>query len=641
MMTKTLNAASNSQKRLGDDTIPSEMNAKRRKFEEAEMMVHASSSPKVDPSELASAFALASLASLSPRNKRYTAVQESRETNRDYNDEATVASAPSWEARSPQADHAAPISPEMRASADSRHVHFGPGTKAYLAPAIPMPDPNSPRRMAMPPPSRKQIHIMSPHSPQHMSPRSVQHRGSFMPRSPHPYSVSPYARAHHHSPMQYHQNRQQQLPPPWAHGRMYPPQALMQPPLMHPENQWICDFCNVAAFATYQDACVHEETCKIQCSLRPVAREQHAIANMQRDGPAADNSHTIMARSCSNSSEEEEDKSTVEVSSASGHWFGGATSLSIKESDSEWLSELNCFIRKNCVEAFSALEDDVSRTSKRGRIALQQVGIRCCFCAHVPLKDRGSAAVSFPTSVSGIYESVKRWQRVHLEVCTEIHDDVQAKLTTLSNTNVWVPTTRQYWTDSAKALGLVDTNDGIRFRVDPIEMKSDAKKLEAIRQINRKKSGLEEQAHTLKGDLKGISPMPGTTKEGDHLVLAEDVEMIPPYVYFLMRQAEGCRFTDADRFVARSKGPVGYPGFQCRHCTGHAGLGKYFPVSAKSLSTNSTSQNIHAHLLKCRKCPDEVKDRLVQLKVDKGRSPRLEPGWRKIFFDKVWSRLHG
>jgi hypothetical protein len=118
------------------------------------------------------------------------------------------------------------------------------------------------------------------------------------------------------------------------------------------------------------------------------------------------------------------------------------------------------------------------------------------------------------------------------------------------------------------------------------------------------------------------------------------MEMIPPYVYFLMRQVEPCMFSEADRFVARSKGPVGYPGFQCRHCHGHAGLGKYFPVSSKSLSTNSTSQNIHAHLLKCRKCTKDVKDRLVQLKIEKSRAPRLEPGWRKIFFDQVWARLH-
>ena len=117
--------------------------------------------------------------------------------------------------------------------------------------------------------------------------------------------------------------------------------------------------------------------------------------------------------------------------------------------------------------------------------------------------------------------------------------------------------------------------------------------------------------------------------------------MVPPYVYFLMRQVECTHFTEADRFVARSKGPVGYSGFQCRHCRGHAGLGKYFPVSAKSLSTNSTSQNIHSHLLKCRKVAPYIKEQLIALKEEKSKAPRLEPGWRRIFFEKIWSRLHG
>ena len=82
------------------------------------------------------------------------------------------------------------------------------------------------------------------------------------------------------------------------------------------------------------------------------------------------------------------------------------------------------------------------------------------------------------------------------------------------------------------------------------------------------------------------------------------------------------------------------PGFRCRHCRGHAGLGKYFPQTVKSLSTNSTSQNIHAHLLKCRKVPVSVKQELLRLKDEKDKAPRLEPGWRRVFFDMIWDRLH-
>jgi hypothetical protein len=315
-------------------------------------------------------------------------------------------------------------------------------------------------------------------------------------------------------------------------------------------------------------------------------------------------------------------------------WFQGSTSLSLPDSDAEWLSELNCFIRATCLEAFSATEEDVARTSKRGRIALHQVGIRCRFCTHRPLKERAVAAVSFPTSVAGIYESIKRWQRVHLALCGDAPQQVKSNLAQLASTNVWIPTTRQYWADSAKALGMVDTEDGIRFASNP-RGPPDTSMIGP--------SQVSETAASGELDEASVEEYKEGTKlsDKDHLVYAEDTSMVPPYVYFLMRQVETCHFTEADRFVARSKGPVGYPGFECRHCAGHAGLGKYFPVTSKSLSTNSTSQNIHAHLLKCRKCPIYTKEKLAKLKDEKGRTPRLEPGWRKIFFDKVWFRLHG
>jgi hypothetical protein len=386
---------------------------------------------------------------------------------------------------------------------------------------------------------------------------------------------------------------------------------------------------------------MHEETCKIRCGMRPDLRqgvETHGMPLLPGH-PTIHEKHSLVSRSSSG----EDEAMAVDCSASNEQWHSGSTALAVEESDHEWLSELNCFVRSYCVEAFSASEDDVSLSSKRGRISLHQVGIRCRYCTHLPLKDKAVAAVSFPTSIGGIYESVKRWQRVHLEVCEAIPQDIRSSLQTLANTNLWVPTTRQYWTDSAKTLGFVDTSEGIRFGTSPREVRSD-------KRIELPPSGNSHASHELTPKpqqqgtaTKAAEPSTSSSKSSDagHIVYSTDMELLPSYVYFLMRQVEPCRFTEADRFVARSKGPVGYPGFQCRHCNGHAGLGKYFPVSGKSLSTNSTSQNIHAHLLKCRKCPDPVKDQLVQLKIEKSRSPRLEPGWRKVFFDKVWGRLHG
>jgi hypothetical protein len=441
----------------------------------------------------------------------------------------------------------------------------------------------------------------------------------------------------------------------------YPPQRLMQPALMHPENQWICDFCNVASFSSYDEACAHEQACKTRKHMPPGAGftpyGMHQSPYHYPTGSPHTN-HMLVSRSSSG----EEDYSQVETgpvaAADSDTWHSGSMSLAMGESDSEWLSELNCYIRRHCVEAFSATEEDASRSSKRGRVAVNQVGIRCRFCAATDCTEKGIAAVSFPSSIAGIYESVKRWQRVHVDVCEAIPEDVRSKIESLSSSSVWVPTTRQYWSDSARAMGLVNTTEGIRFGVDPSEITSKLAKEEVLRlpslfhpqkgpapatdSMHAKMAGL---AYAALGAKETTTSAEGVEKEASspssgHIVFPEDMEMIPTYVYFLMRQVEPCRFTEADRFVARSKGPVGYPGFQCRHCQGHAGLGKYFPVSAKSLSTNSTSQNIHAHILKCRKTPGAVKDRLLQLKIEKGRSPRLEPGWRKVFFDKVWARLH-
>lgn len=445
----------------------------------------------------------------------------------------------------------------------------------------------------------------------------------------------------------------------------YPPQRLMQPALMHPENHWICDFCNVASFTSYEEACAHEEACKTRCApSRAVAAgvgagfSPYVIPPSPYRHPSPYTNHILTSRSASGEDDASVNETGPVADADSDTWHSGSMLLAMGESDSEWLSELNCYVRRQCVEVFSATEEDAARSSKRGRVVFNQVGVRCRFCANSEHKDKAAAAVSFPTSIAGIYESVKRWQRVHVDACESIPSAVRSKIESLSHSSVWVPTARQYWIDSARAMGLVNTTVGVRFGVDPREIASklatdDGLKIPSLGHLQKsigpatehphgKMAGLAlaalgaQEAKTSSEDVGNDASAPST----GHVVFPEDMEMIPTYVYFLMRQVEPCRFTEADRFVARSKGPVGYPGFQCRHCQGHAGLGKYFPVSAKSLSTNSTSQNIHAHILKCRKTPIAVKDRLLQLKVEKGRSPRLEPGWRKVFFDKVWGRLH-
>jgi hypothetical protein len=594
------------RKREDDATSPVN-SVKRRKTTEDDYNDDAS---HVGATELASAFALASLATLSPEGNRFHSLTaESRDV--DFGDDDSG----STEMRSPKEDPV-PVTPEVRSdSRMSKKVTFSHDTKDI--------ERQGARRFSFP-----------PRSPQASRMPIGFRRGGFAGRA-HLAPPLPHPPLPPHPPMHWQISPQRQrmmVPPP---GFMPPPHApsLMATPPQS-VNQWICDFCNVASFATYQEACMHEESCSVRCGMASPRRQQQFQTPMWHHPVSPPLSmqiphHHPMA--CMEIAPEPPILTKPLPSSASRKWYQGATSLEVPETDGDWLSEINCYIRRECVEAFSATEDQVARTSKRGRITADQVGIRCRFCSHRPVEERPVGAVSFPASVSGIYESVKRWQRVHMEVCEDLPQQVHDTLSHLASSNVWIPTTRQYWVDSAKALGMVDTEEGIRFAEDPYNRS---------RVLSRSPDPSSHYGMSETADGSHIVSSDGMA-DGKAIVVPDDYLMVPPYVYFLMTQVEACHFTEADRFVARSKGPVGYPGFQCKHCNGHAGLGKYFPVTSKSLSTNSTSQNIHAHLLKCRKCPPELKRKLVELKEEKSKAPRLEPGWRKVFFDKVWSRLHG
>lgn len=559
--------------------------------------------------ELVSAFALASLASMGSRDQKDEREEQS-ESREEAHQDGSQSSAPIEDVRS------------------NKKVTFSTDTKNISR--------ETPRRLSLPsrvkhssgprlPPSFVRGHSYPPQHPHHG------HAGQGMPvhHRHHPSWVRPRLMDHHSS----------SAVPPSPPPRPSPPQKPLT-------DKWICDFCNVAAFDSYQEACKHEECCHARFPPPPPPQR----------GPPPVGWHPAMPHSPSRVMYHHHPhhhpgspplvmsphhrpmfppsamSRTISVESRS--WYSGRTSLALRDSDSDWLSALNCFVRDTCVEAFSATHEDVNSPSKRGRIAPHQVGIRCCFCKHRARDDLASAAISYPVSVAGIYESVKRWQKVHVEVCPDMPVEVKTKLEELGSVNAWIPTTRQYWADSARSLGMVDTQEGIRFAQDPSQVTTRAVTVSGTQMAREAPPEGRNDEESAPANMERLS-------DGDNIVFPEDMALVPPYVYFLIRQVEATHFTESDRFVARSKGPIGYPGFQCRHCRGHAGLGKYFPVSSKSLSTNSTSQNIHSHLLKCRKVSPYVKDQLMALKEEKSKAPRLEPGWRRVFFDKIWSRLHG
>lgn len=84
-----------------------------------------------------------------------------------------------------------------------------------------------------------------------------------------------------------------------------------------------------------------------------------------------------------------------------------------------------------------------------------------------------------------------------------------------------------------------------------------------------------------------------------------------------------------------------------QHCGGQPGFGRYFPNSVRSLAQTTTSQTILKHIGgKCRFCPPNVRKAVLELQRQQAHKEHLTTGRprygsRKIFFQRMWARLHG
>lgn len=130
--------------------------------------------------------------------------------------------------------------------------------------------------------------------------------------------------------------------------------------------------------------------------------------------------------------------------------------------------------------------------------------------------------------------------------------------------------------------------------------------------------------------------------EHDCLVQPEDKPLLTEYFYFLNQQLKPCKFKESDR---KSRGgkrksiKVGFGGIACRHCWGKHGARKFFWADVDRLA-NSFSE-IPAHVMKCHSCPDFTKGKLADLKLCHPlQMSNLPRGWQKIFFRRMWRRIH-
>jgi hypothetical protein len=137
--------------------------------------------------------------------------------------------------------------------------------------------------------------------------------------------------------------------------------------------------------------------------------------------------------------------------------------------DDEHLSEYQILVRQQ-LELFEAEQEDVDSNTqgRKKQVTLGQVGLRCKHCAGLTLRQRGKGSVYYPTKLQGIYQAAQNMAGSHLaDACQCIDDRLKVTLMTLRQRRDTASGGKQYWADGAKALGLYETEEGLRLSRQP------------------------------------------------------------------------------------------------------------------------------------------------------------------------------
>ena len=136
------------------------------------------------------------------------------------------------------------------------------------------------------------------------------------------------------------------------------------------------------------------------------------------------------------------------------------------DGDDSKISAYQCLARQQ-IELFAATDDDVQfNTSKMNKmIVAGQVGIRCRHCAVLPQYSRPKAAVYYPRTLDSLYQFGQNMVKNHLGAsCKLIPEATRKKMEDLKDARRRGRGGREHWALSAKALGVYEDANGLRFR---------------------------------------------------------------------------------------------------------------------------------------------------------------------------------
>lgn len=160
------------------------------------------------------------------------------------------------------------------------------------------------------------------------------------------------------------------------------------------------------------------------------------------------------------------------------------TTLSIP-SDVKFLDPVHTFLRSTCIEIFTS---DGTKKNSRGASSRHagQIGLRCVHCKFQTTK-KARQSCSFPSKAANIFESVRNFQRTHLDACTLIPDEIKEThhnlVTHASAKKVYQKYIKVYYAEAARELGMVDTPNGLFFGAPPNTSGTPSEKLRTIMKI--------------------------------------------------------------------------------------------------------------------------------------------------------------
>jgi hypothetical protein len=171
------------------------------------------------------------------------------------------------------------------------------------------------------------------------------------------------------------------------------------------------------------------------------------------------------------------------------HQPSSLTLLAQQDQDSNFLNPLHVFIR-NQIEVFTATTTELAQPApgRKQPIQLNQVGLRCIHCRHLPNQKRVKRATCYPTSVGRVYHSISDMKFDHFSNCKELpkearktfeslktdgkrgsgHSKKDNKKSPKTSRKGHSSSTAQYYQDSASRMGMVDGPGGIIYMMSSI-----------------------------------------------------------------------------------------------------------------------------------------------------------------------------